>query len=196
MVPADTDQRRVRGSRDRDRQVRSTGLRVRRHRDRAQPPYARPRGCRHLLGPRRVQARAPDDGRRDGRRRLARDRGRGRPPRRSRVPEPRRALDPLRRSGVGVRGDRGARAREGDAPHAGAVRGTAQARADRAAHPRDQRGRRHRLRVAHAAAGRAVRAAHPRSRARRARRAGHGRLRGARVEGPEPPAAQPQALHP
>ena len=44
------------GSRDRDRQVRAAGLRVRRHRDRPEPAHARPRGRRHLLGARRVPA--------------------------------------------------------------------------------------------------------------------------------------------
>ena len=53
------------------------------------------------------------------------------------------------------------------------------------AHPRDQGRRRHRVRVAHAAAGRAVRQARARRRARRARRAGHGRVGRARVERPE-----------
>ena len=54
-----------------------------------------------------------------------------------------------------------------------------------AAHPRDQGRRRHRVRVAHAAARRAVREARARRRARRPRRAGHGRVGRARVEGPE-----------
>ena len=63
--------RSVGGSRDRDRQDRPAGLRVRRHRDRPQPAHTRPRGRRHHLGGRRVQVRAADDGRRDGRRRLA-----------------------------------------------------------------------------------------------------------------------------
>ncbi len=52
------------------------------------------------------------------------------------------------------------------------------------------------LRVAHAPAGRAVREAHPRSRARPPRRAGHGGVGRARVEGPVPPAAQPEEVHP
>ena len=99
----------VGGSRDRDRQVRSPGLRVRRHRDRPQPAHARSRGRRHHVGGRRVQVRAADDGRRDGRRRLAADRDRDRSPRRARVPEPRRAVDALRRSGVDLRRDRVAR---------------------------------------------------------------------------------------
>ena len=61
----------VGGSRNRDRQVRSPGLRVRRHRDRPQPAHTRSRGRRHHVGGRRVQVRAADDGRGDGRRRLA-----------------------------------------------------------------------------------------------------------------------------
>ena len=60
-----------RGSRDRDRQVRTAGLRVRRHRDRPEPAHPRPRGRRHLLGARRVQVRAAAHRLRDGRRRLA-----------------------------------------------------------------------------------------------------------------------------
>ena len=65
-----------------------------------------------------------------------------------------------------------------------------------AAHPRDQGRRRHRVRVAHAAAGRAVREARARRRARRPRRAGHGRVGRARVARPAAPAAQPQEVHP
>ena len=95
-----------------------------------------------------------------------------------------------------LRGDRDAAAREGDAPDAGALRRADQARADPAAHPRDQGRRRHRVRVAHAAARRAVRQARARRRARRARRAGHRRLGRARVARPRAPAAQPEEVHP
>ncbi len=85
------------GSRDRDRQVRAAGLRVRRHRDRPQPAHPRSRGRRHLLGDRRVQVRAAAHRVGDGRRRVARYRDRDRQPRWSRVPQPRRSLDALRR---------------------------------------------------------------------------------------------------
>ena len=124
------------------------------------------------------------------------DGDRDRSPRRSRVPQPRRSVDALRRPRSRVRGDRVAAGREGDAPHAGALRRADQARAHRAAHPRDQGRRRHRVRVAHAATRRAVLQARPRRRARRPRRAGHGRVGRARVEGPRAPAAQPEEVHP
>ena len=83
-----------------------------------------------------------------------------------------------------VRGDRVVAGREGDAPDAGAVPRADQARADRRAHRGDQGGRRHRVRVAHAAARRAVLEARPRRRARPPRRAGHRRVRRARVARP------------
>ena len=50
-------------------QVGPSGLRVRRHRHRAQPPHARPGGRRHLLGDRRLPLRAAAHGLRHGRRR-------------------------------------------------------------------------------------------------------------------------------
>ena len=60
------------GSRDRHRQVRSAGLRVRRHRDRPQSAHARSRRRRHLVGARRVPVRPAGHRRRDGRRDVAR----------------------------------------------------------------------------------------------------------------------------
>ena len=185
-----------RGSRDRDRQDGPTGVRVRRHRDRPQPPNPRPRGRRHHLGDRRVQVRAAARRLRDGRRRLAAHRRGDRAARRLRLPQPRRPVDPLRGPRAVLRGDRRSRAREGDAAHAGDLRRADQARADRPAHPGDQGGRRHRVRVAHAAARRAVRVDGRRSRARPARRAGDGGVGRARLEGRVAPTAQPQEVHP
>ena len=184
------------GSRDRDRQVRAPGLRVRRHRDRAQPAHARSRRRRHHLGGRRVPLRAADDGGRHGRRGVARFRDRDRSPRRHRVPQPRGSLDALRGSRADLRGDRVAARGEVDAAHARALRRADQARAHSGPHPRDQGRRPHGLRVAHAAAGRAIRQARARRRSRSARRARHRGVGRARVEGPRAPAAQPQEVHP
>ena len=161
-----------------------------------EPAHARSRRRRHHVGSRRVQVRAADDGGRDGRRRLAGDRDRDRPPRRSRVPQPRRALDALRRS-------RAVFEEIASLPAEKATRRMQELYDEpikpeliAAAHPRDQGRRRHRVRVAHAAARRAVRQARARRRARRARRAGHGRVGRARVARPRAPAAQPEEVHP
>ena len=64
----------------------------------------------------------------------------------------------------------------------------------RAAHPRDQRGRCHRLRLGHAPAGVGSLLGRARGRARPPRHPGHGRLRRARLE--ERRAAQLEAVHP
>ena len=130
----------------------------------------------------------------DGRRAVAAGRDRDGPARRRRVPQPRGSLDALRRPRRAVRGDRRAAEREGHPADAGDLRRADQGRADRSAHPRDQGRRRHRVRVAHAAARRAVRQARARGRARHPRDPGHGRVGGARVE--DGRAAQPQEVHP
>ena len=185
LVTSDCAERRsVGGSRDRDRQDRPAGLRVRRHRDRAQPAHARPRRRRHHLGGRRVQVRAADDGGRDGRRRVARDRDRDRSPRR-----PRRAStskgswtryedpEPVFEEIASLPAEKATRRMQElyDEP--------IKPELIPAAHPRDQGRRRHCVRVAHAAARRAVREARARRRARHPRRAGHGGVGRARVEG-------------
>ena len=105
-----------------------------------------------------MHVRAAADGGRDGRRRLARHRDRDRPARRRRRAQPRGPLDPLRGSRRRPRGDRRSsppRRRRGGCRRSTPSRSSPSSSAQRI---REIEGRRrHRVRVAHAAARRAVR---------------------------------------
>ena len=125
------------GDRDRPRQARAPRVLLRRHRDRPEPPHARPRRGQHRLADRRLPVRAADRGRPDGLGDVAGDRGRARPPRRSRGPQPGRTLDAVRRPGRRARRDRLARRRDRRTPDAGDVRRAGQGRADHRASAAD-----------------------------------------------------------
>ena len=171
------------GSRDRHRQVRSAGLRVRRHRDRPQPAHTRPRGRRHLVGARRVPLRAAGD---RARRWTASCR---------RASRSRSASSAVSRclnlEGLWTRYEDPEPLFE-EIAELSAEKATRRMQEIYAEPIKDELiGARIReikdagvtvVRVAHAAAGRAVREARARRRARHARDPGHGRLRRARVE--------------
>ena len=127
---------------DRAGQVRTTGVRVRRHRHRPQPTDARPRGRRHHLGDRRLHVPAAAAGVGHGRCGLPGHGDRDRSSRWRRRAQPRGPLDPLRRPGSAPRGDRPPRRREGHPAHAGHLPRADPARAGHRAHPADPRRRR------------------------------------------------------
>ena len=146
------------------------------------------------MGDRRLHVPAADDGERDGRRGIAGHRRGDRGAWRLGLPEPRGPLDPVRGPGADLRRDRRAPRREGDPTHAGALRGADQRGADRPSRRGDQGGRRHELRLAHAAARGEVRADRARGRPRHPRDPGHGGLGRARLDPAR--AAQPEEVHP
>ena len=178
-------------------QVGTAGLRVRRHRHRAEPAHPGPRGRRHLLGDRRLPLRAAAAWRSamDG------------------VVSPATAIEIGRLGGVGVLNLEGLWTRYED-PDAAARRDRRPrrprrprarmqqiyARADQARADRASASARSRTPASPSCASvtpqrtAAVRPAHPRGRARPPRHPGHGRLGRARVQ--DRRAAQPQDVRP
>ena len=131
------------GDRDRPCQAGPPRLRVRRHRDRAEPAHPRPRRRLGRLVDRRLPVRHPVPRRSDGLGRLAAHGDHDGPARRARRARPRGPLDPLRRPRAGARRDPFAARGRGHGAHAAALLRADQARARHGAHRRDpRRGRR------------------------------------------------------
>ena len=170
---------------DRAGQVRAPGLRVRRHRHRAQPAHPGPRGRRHLLGARRPALRAAAPGLGHGRRRLAGHRHRDRPPRRRSACSTSRASGPATRTRT--RCSRRSPSSTTRRPP-GACRRSTSSRSSPSWSPTRIRQIRDAgvvaVGVGHPAAHRPAAARHRRRRARRARHPGHGGVGRARLQEP------------
>ena len=113
-------------------------------------------------------------------------RDRDRPARRARVPEPRRSLDALRRPRAVFEEIAALEPEKATRRMQEIYAGADQGRAHRPAHPRRSRTPASpRARRSRRSASSSTRKRDPRGRARHPRRAGHGRLGRARVEGPD-----------